>query len=89
MLKSEKSGTPDSINHNVRKTRIAPSCLGKKPVSFYDISIFNEIINFCFSLEALSNLHCFILTNFILNTLNSEIIKRVTTIIEIVKLNCR
>ena len=89
MLKSEKSGTPDSINHNVRKTIIAPSCLGKKPVSFYDISIFNEIINFCFSLEALSNLHCFILTNFILNTLNSEIIKRVTTIIEIVKLNCR
>ena len=63
--------------------------LGKKPVQFYDISIFIKIKSFHFSQEAFSNLHCFILTNFILNTLNGQIIKSVATIIEIMKLNCR
>ena len=63
--------------------------LREKTVYFYDISIFIKIINFRFYLETFSNLHCFILTNFILNTANGQIIKSVATRIEIMKLNYR
>ena len=63
--------------------------LGKKTCYFYDTSSFIKTISFRFSLEAFSNLHCFVLSNFILKRTKYQIIKKVTTIIEQMKVNCR